>query len=261
MLRVLRRVSKAFPEGLAHVHHLSNGIEVMFERARGRRPPAFRFRSGTVWHHGPYDNPTLLFRELYVHRLLPSMARAPRGATIVDIGANIGAASLRWAAERPDLALHAYEPNPQAFATLQANVAASRANNVHLYPEAVGREAGRISLWIDVSTVLSTAYGGAPGPNGRKVDAACVTLEQALARTGDNVWLLKIDTEGAEGDILDGASVPALRRCNNIVVEWHDNIVPGVSAIVRARLAGAGFVIQKEHLHPWAEGIIHAVRT
>jgi hypothetical protein len=83
----------------------------------------------------------------------------------------------------------------------------------------------------------------------------------SLARTGDNVWLLKIDTEGAEGDILDEASVPALRRCNNIVVEWHDNIVPGVSAIVRARLAGAGFVIQKEHLHPWAEGIIHAVRT
>ena len=75
------------------------------------------------------------------------------------------------------------------------------------------------------------------------------------------MWLLKIDTEGAEGDIFHETSIPALRRCRRIVVEWHDNIVPGVSQIVRKRLAEAGFTVQKEHLHPWDEGIIYAVQA
>jgi FkbM family methyltransferase len=259
-LHSVKRVFTGARECLSYVQHLSNGIEVTLARARRRSPPPLRFRSGLIWNHGPYDQPILLFREIYVDGLLPSVADAPQGATVVDIGANIGAASLFWSSERPDLLMNCYEPNPQAFATLEANVAGNRQSNFRLYPEAVAREAGHISLWIDVPTALSTAYGDAPTANGRKVDIPSVTLEQVVERAGGDVWLLKIDTEGAEGDILNESSKPALQRCHKVLVEWHDNIVPGVSQIVRQRLAEADFTVVNEQRHPWDEGIIYAVR-
>lgn len=214
-----------------------------------------------VWHHGPYDQPLLLFRELYIERLLPSVAAAPHAATIIDIGANIGAATLYWAAERPDLVFQCYEPNPQAFTSLETNMAVNCLKNAHLYSEAVGREAGCVSLWIDVPTALSSAYGDPPGPGGKKVDAPLIAIEDVLERAADTIWMLKVDTEGSEGEIFDGASPSSLRRCNHIVVEWHDNIVPGVSQLVRTRLAQAGFAIQSERRHPWNEGIYYARRA
>jgi FkbM family methyltransferase len=259
LLSHMKRVSRKVRECLGYVHHLSNGIEVTLARARRRSPPPLRFRSGIVWNCGPYDQPLLLFREIYIERLLPSVAAAPHGATVTDIGANIGAATL-WAVERPDLVFHCYEPNLHAFATLEANLTGNRLAHAHLHAEAVGRKTKQISLWIDVPTTLSTAYGAAPSAGGRKVKVPSVTLEQVVNRAGGDVWPLKIDAEGAEGDILCENSIPHLRRCRSVAVEWHDNIVPEVSQIVRGRLAEAGFVVQKEHSHPWNEGMIYAVR-
>lgn len=246
---------------LGYARYLDNARAVVLARACGKSPPPLRFKSGMVWNHGPYDQPLLLFHELYVDRLLPSVANAPRHATMVDIGANMGAATLFWLAERRDLVVHCYEPNPQAFATLKENVAANRLSDVHLYAEAVGRQAGSISLWVDVPTAFSTSYGPTPSPGGRKVDVPVVTLEQAVERAGGDVWLLKVDTEGAEGEIFHEGSIAALRCCRHIVVEWHDNLVPGVSQVVRGRLAEAGFAVQKEIRHPWDEGIIYAARA
>ena len=73
------------------------------------------------------------------------------------------------------------------------------------------------------------------------------------------IWLLKIDTEGAEGDILEGASEAMLSAVRYAIVEYHDNICPGVSSRCRQVLKAAGFTWQ-ERVHPWDEGIIYARR-
>jgi hypothetical protein len=56
--------------------------------------------------------------------------------------------------------------------------------NVHLYLKAVGREAGCVSLWIDVPTALLSAYGDHFVPGGNKVDAPLVAIEDTLERAG-----------------------------------------------------------------------------
>src|SRR5262249_27357710 len=110
-------------EGLAYVHCLSNGAEVFYKKARSLPLPPFYFRNGIVWHQGAYDVPVGLFLEFYVEHWMPSLRLAPRGAVAIDIGANIGAATLLWASQAPDAVIYAYEPNPQAFATLKSNIA------------------------------------------------------------------------------------------------------------------------------------------
>jgi len=53
--------------------------------------------------------------------------------------------------------------------------------------------------------------------------------------------MLKIDTEGAEGDIPECASDAVLDNVSNACIEWHDNIVPGVFKRCGERL-GAGWL-------------------
>jgi len=248
-------------EGLQYVRHLSNGFDVWIRHRRQQPLPPLQFRNGISWQHGTHDDPIMLFRELYLEEFFAPVGRAPHNAVIFDIGANIGATVLYWAARRPDLTFHAFEPNPQAFGTLEANIVKNGVTGqAHLHQQAVAGKAGAIDLWIDVPTVLSTAYGKTPAAGGRKVTVPAITLETAWREaSAQDVWLLKIDVEGAEGDILEAAADGLLRQAQHMVVEWHDNIVPGVGERCRRRLRDAGFTFS-ERLHPWNEGILYATR-
>jgi len=262
--RILRRGQRTLygaREFFVYLYVLKNGLDVWRFRKRKTRLPTLRFRNGLVWNHGTYDDPIECFSEIYVHGFYDGLT-APQGATILDIGANIGAVSLKWVANRPDLCLHLYEPNPAAFASLCRNVRDSGVESqVVLHNEAVGKTAGNVDLWIDVPTVLSTAYGTAPAEGAQRISVPMVSLEDAWTRIGKKpIWMLKIDTEGAEGDILDGASNELLSNVRNAFIEWHNNIVPGVLERCRQRLDDNGFTYRLRP-HPWDEGIIYAARN
>lgn len=238
--------------------HLKNGLSVWQRDRQKRTVPPLKFRGGMTWHHGERDDPVLLFRELFIDRFYEPLC-APTNAHIVDIGANIGVMTMWWALGRPDLHFHAYEPNPDSFATLSKNVDVNGlSGQVSLHNEAVGRTAGELDLWVDVRTAFSTAYGKAPFEGARKKAVPMVSLDDVWERIQRKpIWMLKIDTEGAEGDILEGASDAVLGNVTNACIEWHDNIVPGVFARCRDRLEATGFEFHLRK-HPWDEGIFYA---
>jgi FkbM family methyltransferase len=224
--------------------------------------PPLRFRSGLIVNHGKYDDPLLLLNEVFVQRLYDFRTDAPRDAIMVDIGANIGTVTQFFAFASPTLRVHAYEPNPAAFEMLQRNVNENGLEQrVTTSPEAVGRSSGHLNLWVDVNTTLSTAYTErSPDEGGKRISVPMVGLDEVWQRLDKTpIWLLKIDTEGAEGDILEGASESALGAVQNAIIEYHDNIVPGVSERCYRVLAAAGFK-WRTHVHPWQEGIIYASR-
>lgn len=88
-----------------------------------------------------------------------------------------------------------------------------------------------------------------------------IGLNQVRQRLGQReIWLLKIDAEGAEGDIFEGAPEAMLGATQNAIVEWRDNICPGVASRCREVLRSAGFSC-RERIHPWNEGVIYATRS
>jgi FkbM family methyltransferase len=241
---------------------LTNGPAVWLNGKRRKPLPPLRFRSGITMHHGKQDDPLLLLDEVFIRRLYEFKTDAPPGAVMVDIGANIGSVTQYFALASPTLRVHASEPNPAAFAILRKNFEENRiAQRTTIFPEAVGRTAGSLSLWVDVPTVLSTAFGDAPPrEGGKRIDVPMVGLDEVWRRLDrGSIWLLKIDTEGAEGDILEGASKACLAAVRNAMVEYHDNIVPGVSDRCFKVLRDAGFT-WRTFVHPWNEGIIYATR-
>jgi FkbM family methyltransferase len=130
----------------------------------------------------------------------------PRPGIFLDVGANIGLYSAAWsmATARPHLAL---EPVPQT-AALCREVLALNGIAANVWEIAAGRTH---------STVTLTASGG--GANNRwarehskvdvgtpLVDVVAAPLDELVARTGvDAVAAIKIDVEGQELEVLEGA--------------------------------------------------------
>lgn len=128
------------------------------------------------------------------------------GDVVIDVGANIGYYTL-LAARRvgPTGHVYAFEPEPEAFALLQRNVQLNGYDNVTPVPKALGRENGRLQLYL---AKKNRGDHRVYDPTGRRpsIDVDVITLDAYLVEQSvERVDFLKVDTQGAECSILDGA--------------------------------------------------------
>lgn len=137
------------------------------------------------------------------------------GAAVVDVGANVGLFSLAVARMAPDATLHCFEPSPSPRAcltrTLERNDLGGR---IRLNGQALYKEPGELEFHVHdggnaaFDGIRDTGrVGGA-----RSIRVPVTTLDHYAREVGlDRLDLLKIDTEGAELFVLQGA-VETLRR-------------------------------------------------
>ncbi|MFP2908125.1 FkbM family methyltransferase [Pyxidicoccus sp. 3LFB2] len=117
------------------------------------------------------------------------------GMVAFDVGANIGYLSLYLRSRIGlDGQLHCFEPEPENFAELDANLRRNNLDNCHAVQAAVGAEEGTRTL--------------APG-----VTVPVITLDGFIAKHGvPRVDFVRIDVEGAELDVLTGMKAVLSRR-------------------------------------------------
>jgi FkbM family methyltransferase len=117
---------------------------------------------------------------------------------IVDLGANVGAATAFFLERFPSARVVAVEPDPTTYRKLAANV--GRDSRVTLIHAAVtGRQSTYAELFASKASWDSRVV---PGPSPGTVRVPAGTLEQILQRIGiDRVDILKIDVEGMEHQI------------------------------------------------------------
>jgi FkbM family methyltransferase len=145
------------------------------------------------------------------------------GMCVVDAGANEGiftliAAHLVGAGGQ----VHAFEPSPRERTRLLANLALNGLSNVKVHPTALGRAPGRAILRVAErghpghNTIGSFAYTGTALESSVEVDV--VTLDQTVKELDlRRLDLLKIDVEGSETAVLQGAD-EVLRTLRPVVV-------------------------------------------
>ncbi len=145
---------------------------------------------------GEYDVP-LFRRENYV---------------IADCGANCGAFAI-WAYHRwPGSQIHCYEPHAETFSRLQENLRPYREERFRLYPFGLGTPGKRHLEGNNICGEASVS----DDPTATSVP---VQVESALAIPYDTN-ILKIDTEGAEVEILEPL-IGAGRKFLAIMIEYH----------------------------------------
>lgn len=132
---------------------------------------------------------------------------AGKGGLFVDVGANYGYFTCMWAAARADNRVIAFEASPRNLGKVTANVERNGLQSrVTIVPKAAGRELGRMSF--SLGPEHETGWGGlslSPGSN--EVEVEVTTLDDHFAAMPDApvIDVLKIDTEGADTWVIQGA--------------------------------------------------------
>lgn len=148
------------------------------------------------------------------------------GDLVVDAGANIGYYSLVFSfAVGSTGRVIAFEPMPHALETLSENLRLNNVENVDVRPMAVSAENSVSRFYLgprDHTSVASLR----PRSESTAIDVKCTTLDDAL-RGERNVRLIKIDVEGAEADVLEGAARTLAAGVPHILAEvsspeWAD---------------------------------------
>ena len=129
-----------------------------------------------------------------------------RPGNVLEVGANIGAHTVplaRQLASRGHKVM-AFEPQPAIFQMLCANLALNALTNVRAWPYACGAESGTVAFAEPDYRQPGNFGGVSMGPvRDGLVEAPCVRLDD-IAQL-EPVGLLKIDVEGFERAVLDGA--------------------------------------------------------
>ena len=153
------------------------------------------------------------------------------GATVVEAGANIGAHTVPIARRLgPSGRLIVYEPQPVICDVLRDNLALNGIGNVEVRAVALGATEG--DAWIAVPDYAVPGNFGAAGlvaaGNGHRVPRVRLDDEVGARK----VHLLKIDVEGAECEVLDGAASLIARDRPLIYVE-NDRVERSAALIRR----------------------------
>jgi FkbM family methyltransferase len=143
------------------------------------------------------------FDELQLSREIVRLGR--KGGLLVDVGANVGYFTLLWASLGEANRVIAYEPAPRNIRMLLANVqTAGLRERIRLAPVALGRR--RETVLFDPGPEQQTGWGGLRlAANARTYSVEARTLDETLG-DGQQVAVLKIDAEGADAWVLEGAA-------------------------------------------------------
>ena len=140
---------------------------------------------------------------------------------IVDCGANIGIASLYFKMTWAHSKVLAFEPDPDIFNCLEANL-----KNLGISDGVTAQQA---AVWVHSDGVSFDIEGGFSGQitsHGhpavkRTISVPSVRLKDII-RDSPTIDLLKIDIEGAEFEVLTDID-DVLKNVNNIFIEYHSH--------------------------------------
>ncbi len=120
---------------------------------------------------------------------------------VLDVGANIGYYSL-YTLPRAG-AVHAFEPDPRALPVLRLNLAAH--SNAHVHSVAIGNRIGKSSFILEPNSEVSHLADSSTHLGGNRCGVDVTTIDHFVAEKDLRITGIKIDVEGADLDVIEGA--------------------------------------------------------
>ena len=170
------------------------------------------------------------------------------GDVVFDIGANVGAYSLPIAKAAPTSRVFAFEPIPLNAALLNASRLVNRLANLRVEEKCVSDSSGTAYFSISTDSAYSSMIDTQRKSELERVQCEAVSLSDFCTGTDTPApQLIKIDVEGAELRVLDGAErlfTDKALQPRMVMIELFDkNLVAFGSSIqaVVSRMEGWGY--------------------
>jgi len=148
-------------------------------------------------------------------------------AVVFDVGAHDGETALSVLRAFPEARVTSFEPHPETFAALTRKL--SRHPRFEAVNTALGVESGEVMMFQYEKSNINSLTPQAPfavrfAEDARRIVVSCATLDDHCARHAiARIDLLKIDTEGFDLVVLQGAQKMLRRRAIRfILVEFND---------------------------------------
>lgn len=178
-----------------------------------------------------------------------------QGGDAVDVGANVGLYTVLCARLLGGRGrVLAVEPAQAALSLLQANIARNRLSNVTVFSGAVSDQAGSATLHVPQGNEEYASLGGVTHPSAPQASSRAAvpteTLDALVSRHGLRPCFIKIDTEGAEGLVLGGATEVLRQHRPVLLCELDDRLLPNLSCTsisVRQLLRRHGYRVFDAH--------------
>lgn len=172
--------------------------------------------------------------------------------TVVDIGSHTGLYAIMAGIQNKSRRVYAFEPVPRIFHRLHSNITLNRARNIHALPYAVTNHQGEVRLFIpkgDLPTEASTLAGFREPAESIFVSAVSVDSFVATDHVG-TIDLMKIDTEGTEHKVLQGARQCLVRDRPVLICEVLHGLTEGALHDALDDLGYSYFLITHDGLVP-----------
>ena len=214
-------------------------------------PRTFRLSNGLLITASLKDS---VCKDLFVHgsfeweTLKAWEAAIPVGGTAIDVGAHIGTFTLTAAKKVGDQgSVLAFEPNPASRVLLEANVRQNGfEDRVRVLPYALLD----CSVRLPLGTPTASNSGMARLGMGEEL-VTCRPLDDVVRELGYHAAdVVKIDVEGSEAQVLDGAA-ELVRSCQPIIIME----VNGTEALDRLR--DLGYVLRTPGGQPFLDAAQH----
>jgi FkbM family methyltransferase len=138
----------------------------------------------------------------------------------IDIGSYTGIYTLVAAKTNKQIATISFEPNPELFVVLAKNIKLNRVKNSKLEQIALDKEIGSATLYLNHDHYTSIGSLIKSSSEGKQISVQKVTLDKYCEdHQVKAINLMKIDVEGNEINILEGAQLTISKFTPIILME------------------------------------------
>jgi FkbM family methyltransferase len=170
------------------------------------------------------------------------------GSVILDVGANVGVLSMfmaRWAQPRGQV--HAFEPNPISKQVLIDHLRLNKlSNRVTVCPVALSDVEGVTAFFAADTSGKSSLSNANMGLDAKQIQVPVTTIDAYCSSQNIRPSLIKIDVEGFEFSVLNGARNTLREFRPSVLVELHPMFWPPLGIDSRwatAQLAGLDYKV------------------
>lgn len=244
-----------------------NSIEIYTAYCTNAPLPVLRLKNGIEIHHDPADPIADLFAEIFVAECYTGdgFYQPAPGDTVLDLGANIGMFALYLAGLSPDVRIVCFEPCADTFQRLCSNIGLNcLGDRIQVFPYAISSGGGKASIRLTDSSGDRSLFDRQDRTADATAEVTCIPLSRAIEiSAAAEIALLKVDIEGAEIEMLQGAESADWVRVRRVALEYHDFFRPGCRAAAARLLTANGYdiVAIESPVSPDLQGVIRANRS